>query len=66
MVLGWFLVRQEYAGVVVKFNQDDGALDAEVERVVFTEASDPAKVRFAKVLLDLFELELAGLCWMIQ
>ena len=51
---------------MVKLDQDDRALDTEVKRVVFTEASNPAEVCFVDVLLDLFELELARLGWMIQ
>jgi hypothetical protein len=66
MVFRWLLVRQEYTGVMVKFDQNDRALYTEVKRVVFAEASNPTKVRFVDVLLDLFELELARLGWMIQ
>ena len=65
VVLSWLLVRQEYTGMVIEFDKNDRALDTEVERVVFAETSDPAKVGLAQVLSDLIELVLARLRGMI-
>lgn len=61
VVLGWLLVCQENTRVMIELHQDDRALDTKVEGVIVAEATDPAKVRFAKVLLDLLELELTSL-----
>jgi len=52
--------------MMIKFHQDNWALDPEVKRVVIAEATDPAKVRFVKMLLDLLELELTGVGWMVK
>lgn len=51
---------------MIEFHEDNRALDPEVKRVIITEATDPAKVRFVKMLLDLLELELTGVGWMVK
>ena len=51
--------------MVVKFDQNDWALDTEVESVVFAETPDPAEVGLAQVLSDLAEFVLARLRGMV-
>lgn len=66
MVLGWLLVCQKDSRMMVEFHQDNRALDPEVERVIIVEATNPAKVCLVKMLLDLLELELTGVGWMVK
>lgn len=47
--------------MVIELHQDNRALDAEVERIVATKATNPAKIRLVKVLLYLLKLDLASL-----
>lgn len=56
---GRLLVGQEHAGMVIELDDDDGALDAEVEGVGVSEAADPAEIRLGEEALDVFEAQTA-------
>jgi hypothetical protein len=60
MILGRFLIRQKHTRMMIKLDQDNRTLNPEVKGIVVTKTADPAKIRFAKVLLGLLEFELAG------
>ena len=61
MELGGLGVRQEDARVVVEFDHHDGALDAVVEWIDGSVATDPGEVRRGEVGLDLLDPRRAGL-----
>lgn len=57
---GRLLVCQEHAGMMIKLDDDDGALDAEVEGVGISKPADPAEIRLGEEALDVFEAKAAG------
>ena len=56
--LGWKLVGEKHAGVVIELDHHHRALNPVIERIVFSRAADPTEMRVVEMALHFFHARL--------